>query len=133
MYVLKTKTCKWDRKLGYLHLNYDKGVDVLWDTIDVATHFGFITSPAQGSFHVVDVDTGEIMKDSEGKEIKIRGKKEVVRYFEQNPDQWRRLYDLVYDKLKQKEDPHIKAFEEMLGINVYESLGVSEATNLEEV
>ena len=133
MYVLKTKTCKWDRKLGYLHLHYDKGVDVLWDTIDVATHFGYITSPAQGSFQLVDVDTGEVMCDSEGKEIKIRGKKNLVAYFEENVEQWRRLYDLVYNKLKQKEDPHIKAFEDLLNVDIREALGVSTDTNLEEM
>lgn len=133
MYVLKTKTCKWDRKLGYLHLNYTKGVDVLWDTIDVATHFGYIVSPAQGTFQLVDIDTGEVMLDSEGKEIRIRGKKNLVSYFEENVEQWRRLYDLVYNKLKQKESPHIKAFEELLNVDVREKLGVSEDANLEEI
>ncbi len=133
MYVLKTKTCKWDRKLGYLHLNYTKGVDVLWDTIDVATHFGYIISPAQGTFQLVDIDTGEVMLDNEGKEIRIRGKKNLVTYFEENVDQWRRLYDLVYAKLKQKESPHIKAFEELLNVDVHEKLGVSTETNLEEI
>lgn len=123
MYVLKTKTCKWDRKLGYLHLHYDKGVDVLWDTIDVATHFGYIDSPAQGTFQLIDIDTGEVMCDSEGKEIKIRGKKNLVSYFEENVDQWRRLYDLVYAKLKQKEDNNIVAFEKLLSIDIEERLG----------
>lgn len=133
MYVLKTKTCKWDRKLGYLHLNYTKGVDVIWDTIDVATHFGYIQNPAQGTFALVDIDSGEVMTDADGKEIRIRGKKGLVAYFEEHPAEWRRLYDLVYTKLRQKEDPHIKAFEEMLNINIHEALGVSEETNLEEV
>ena len=133
MYVLKTKTCKWDRKLGYLHLHYDKGVDVIWDTIDVATHFGYITSPAQGTFCLVDIDTGEMLCDSEGKEIRIRGKKNLVAFFEENVAEWRRLYDLVYEKLKQKEDPHIKAFEDMLNIDIHEKLGVSVNTNLEEM
>jgi hypothetical protein len=133
MYVLKTKTCKWDRKLGYLHLNYDRGVDVLWDTIDVATHFGYIDNSVQGTFKLVDIDTGEIMTDKEGNEIKIRGKKNLVTYFREHVDEWRRLYDLVYNKLKQKEDPHIKAFEELLNVDVREKLGVSDETNLEEM
>lgn len=133
MYVLKTKTCKWDRKLGYLHLNYTKGVDVIWDTIDVATHFGYIQSPAQGTFTLVNVDTGELICDASGKEIRIRGKKNLVAYFEENPLEWRKLYDLVYEKLRQKESPHIKAFEEMLNVNIHEALGLSEETNLEEV
>ena len=121
--VLKTKTCKWDRKLGYMHLDYNKGVDVLQDTLDVATHFGYIDNSVQGSFKLVDVDTGEVMLDSEGKEIKIRGKKNLTAYFRENVDQWKRLYDLVYDKLRQKEDPYIKSFEDMLSVNLEEKFG----------
>lgn len=121
--VLKTKTCKWDRKLGYMHLDYNKGVDVLQDTLDVATHFGYIDNSVQGSFKLVDVDTGEVMLDSEGKEIKIRGKKNLTAYFRENVDQWKRLYDLVYDKLRQKEDPYIKSFEDMLSVDLEEKFG----------
>lgn len=123
MYVLKTKTCRWDRKLSTYSLNYSKGVDVVADTVEVATHFGYIQNPAQGSFTVVDPDTGEIMKDENGKDIKIRGKKNLVDYFRNNLNMWKKIYDLCEDKLKQKDDPFIKSFEEMLNINLEEKLG----------
>lgn len=123
MYILKTKTCKWDRKLSYYTLNYTRGIDVVADTVDVATHFGYIQNPAQGSFTVVDPSTGEIMKDSEGKDIKIRGKKNLVDYFRNNLDIWKKIYDLCEEKLKQKDDPFIKSFEEMLSMNLDEKLG----------
>jgi recombination protein RecA len=118
--VLKTKTCKWDRKLGYMHLNYTKGIDVLQDTLDVATHFGYIDNSVQGTFKLIDIDTGEIMCDEAGNEIKIRGKKNLVAYFRDNITQWKRLYDLVYNKLKQKDDPFIVSFEKMLDRNIDE-------------
>ena len=134
VYVLKTKVCKWDRKLGYMHLNYTKGVDILQDTLDVATHFGYIDNSVQGTFKLVDPDTGEIMQDEEGNDIKIRGKKNLTAYFREHTTQWRRLYDLVYDKLQIKEDPFIKSFEELLSIDLNEKLGVDiNSTNLEEV
>ena len=123
MYILKTKTCRWDRKLSSYSLNYSRGVDVVADTVDVATHFGYIQNPAQGSFTVVDPSTGELMKDSEGKDIKIRGKKNLVEYFRNNIDIWKKIYDLCEEKLKQKDDPFIKSFEEMLGVNLEEKLG----------
>ena len=123
MYILKTKTCKWDRKLSYYTLNYTRGIDVVADTVDVATHFGYIQNPAQGSFTVVDPSTGEIMKDSDGKDIKIRGKKNLVDYFRNNLDIWKRIYDLCEEKLKQKDDPFIKSFEEMLNVDLDEKLG----------
>lgn len=122
--VLKTKVCKWDRKLGYMHLNYDRGVDILEDTLDVATHFGFIDNSVQGSYKVLNPETGEIMLDDEGKEVKIRGRKNLRPYFESHPEIWRKLYDKVYNKLRMKEDPNIVAFEKMLNLNIEESFGI---------
>ena len=133
-YVLKTKICKWDRKLGYMHLDYDKGVDVVWDTIDLATHFGFIDNSVQGSFKLVNPDTGELMLDENGEHIKIRGKKNLVLYFRDHTVECKKLYDMVYEKLSEKENPHIKSFEEMLEIDLSEKLGVDlDKVNLEEI
>lgn len=133
VYVLKTKTCKWDRKLGYYHLNYDKGVDIVADTIDVATHFGYIDDSVQGTFKFINPDTGEPILDSEGNPVKIRGKKNVAEYLRNNVDVWRDIYDKCYDKLKQKDDPNIIAFERMLNVDIYEKLGISDKNvNLEE-
>lgn len=125
MYVLKTKVCKWDRKLGTAHLNYTKGIDILRDTIDLATYFGFIDTPAAGTFRIINPDNGELQLDSEGNEIKIRGKKNLVPYFEEHLDTWRKLYDKVYDKLQVKDDPNIVAFEKMLNIDLTEKLGIN--------
>ena len=122
--VLKTKVCKWDRKLGYMHLNYTKGIDILEDTLDVATHFGYIDNSVQGTYKILDPDTGEIMFDSEGKEIKIRGRKNLRPYFESHPEIWNKLYNKVYDKLRLKEDPNIIAFEKMLNLNIEEKFGI---------
>lgn len=124
--VLKTKVCKWDRKLGRIYVNYDRGVDIMQDTIEVAIYFGLIDNSVQGSFKVIDPETGELMCDDEGKEIKIRGKKNVKPYFEQHPELWRKLYDKVYEKLSEKENPNIIAFEKMLNINIDETFNISE-------
>ena len=122
--VLKTKVCKWDRKLGYMHLNYDRGVDILEDTLDVATHFGFIDNSIQGSYIILDPDTGEAMKDVNGKDIKIRGRKNLRPFFDANPDIWKKLYTKVYDKLRIKEDANIVAFEKMLNTSIEEKFGI---------
>ena len=133
-YVLKTKVCRWDRKLGYMHLNYVRGVDWLWDTIDVATHLGFLDNSVQGTFKVIDPNTGEIVKDDQGNEIKIRGKKNVLTYFQANPVEARKLYERCYNKLKVKEDPFIQSFESMLEIDLSEKLGLDiNSVNLEEI
>lgn len=133
-YVLKTKICKWDRKLGMMHLNYTRGVDMVVDTLDIARYFGFVDEPKQASFRIIDPTTGEILCDETGKEIAIRGKKSLIDFFrdEQNIPIWRKLYDACYEKLKQKEDPYIKSFEEMLNINFEEKLGFNLTEQLED-
>lgn len=121
--VLKTKTCRWDRKLSYYSLNYTKGVDILKDTIDMSIYFGLIDNSTQGSYKLIDLETGEIKKDSDGNEIKIRGKKNLKPYFLEHKEEWKKLYDLCYDKIRDKEPGNYKSFEEMLNIDLNEKLG----------
>ena len=112
--VLKTKTSKWDRKGGSYTLNYTKGIDILSDTIETALHFGLIDKINQSSYVLIDPETGEVKLDKDGKEIKIVGRKNLNTYFNEHLDEWKIIYDAVYDKIKQKESPFIKSFEEML-------------------
>lgn len=121
--VLKTKTSKWDRKGGSYRLNYVKGIDILSDTIEAALHLGFIDNSTQGSYKIINPDTGEVELDEDGNEIKIRGKNNVNKYFEEHHEEWKKLYDKVYEKIKQKEDPYILSFQKMLNSNIEESFG----------
>ena len=120
--VLKTKTCRWDRKLSYYSLNYRKGVDILQDTIDMAIYFGLIDNSIQGFYKILNED-GTPKLDESGKEIKIRGKKNLKPYFEEHKEEWKKLYDICYDKIRDKEPGNYKSFEEMLNINLNEKLG----------
>lgn len=112
--VLKSKTSRMDRKGGSYRLHYTKGIDILNDTIEAAIHFGFVDNSVQGSFKIVNPDTGEIVLDDEGNPIKIRGRANVNKYFEEHPTEWKKLYSKVYDKIKQKEDASVKSFEQLL-------------------
>lgn len=123
MYILKTKTCRWDRKLSQFSLNYSRGVDIIRDLIEVAIWLDIIKNPAQGTYVIVDPDTGEVLKDANGKELKIRGKKNIKQIFEDDLKLYKKVYDHVYLKISQKDDPFIKSFEEMLGVNLEEKLG----------
>lgn len=122
--VLKTKVCPWDRKLGRMHISYSQGVDIMQDTIEVATHLGFIDNSVQGTFKILDPDTGEVMTDADGELVKIRGKKNIKPYFEEHIDLWKKLYDKVYEKIGQKNDPNIVAFEKLLNLNLNEVFNV---------
>ncbi|WP_300924671.1 AAA family ATPase [uncultured Clostridium sp.] len=123
--LLKSKFCRSDRKLGRCHLHYRKGVDLLWDTIEVATFFGLIDDSTQGSFKIVNPETGEFVLDENGEPIKIRGKKNVKPYFEEHPQLWKSIYDKIYEKLSEKTDNSIKSFEELLNVNMQEQFEVN--------
>lgn len=123
--LLKSKFCRSDRKLGRCHLHYRKGIDLLWDTLEVATFFGLIDDSVQGSFKLFDPDTGEYIVDENNEPIKIRGKKNLKPYFEEHPQLWKKIYDKVYEKLSVKTDPSIKSFEELLNVNMQEQFEVN--------
>ena len=123
--LLKSKFCRSDRRLSFIHLNYRKGVDILWDTIELAINIGLIDNSTQGSFKLIDPETGEILHDENGEELKIRGKKNLKPYFESHPEKWKKLYDKVYEKISIKDDATIKSFEELLNIDVNEHFGVA--------
>jgi recombination protein RecA len=129
--LLKTKFCRWDRKLGRCHLNYTKGIDILLDTIELATYFGIIVSPASGSFQLTDPATGELICDETGTPIKIRGQKNIKPYFEENLNLWRKVYDKVYELLSKKEDTNIMSYERMLGLDVDSLFGINLALESE--
>lgn len=131
--VLKTKTSRWDRKVGSYRLNYVKGVDILSDTIEAAIHFGLIDNSTQGSYKIIDIATGEIKKDSNGDEIKIRGRKNVDTYFNEHLDEWKYLYDAIYEKIKEKESPFTEKYNEMYDLDIDKDFGLEGIENLEEM
>lgn len=115
--VLKTKVCKWDRKVGYMHLNYVDGVDYIEDTIDVATHFGYIDNSIQGSYGIIDIETGEVL-------TKIRGRKNLKPYFLENKKIWNKLHKSIYEKLSDKNEGSITAFNKMMDEDIEKKFGV---------
>ena len=81
--IVKTKVDKPDRKTGYYTLMYDYGIDEVMDLIDVAMKYGIIQK-AGAWFNFVDLDTGEVITDETGKEIKLQGMPNVIDYLKNN-------------------------------------------------
>jgi len=82
--IVKTKVDKPDRKTGYYTLMYDYGIDEIMDLVDVAMKYGIIQK-AGAWFNFVDTDTGEVITDESGKEIKLQGQPNVIQYLRDNP------------------------------------------------
>ena len=133
VYLEKIKTARWDRKLGTTNLNYAYGLDIMQDTIDTAIRLGLIDNSTQGSFRLVDPDTGEVLTDEEGNELKIRGKKNIKPYFNEHPELFKSLYNKCYEMMERKEDTNIVSFERLLGIDVDQVLTNDENIDEKEV
>lgn len=120
--LIKTKFCRWDRRLGRCHLNYVRGFDILQDTIDVAMAFDIIKKVSTGWYAVTDPDTGEYLTD------KIHGEGNIKPFFEEHPDIWRRTYDKIYELMSIKDSPNSVSFEKMLDVDLNELFNM----NIEE-
>ena len=114
MAVLKTKVCKWSRKSGSSTFSYTDGVDYIQDSIDCAIKLGLIDNSVQGSFKLIDLETGEILKDEEGNELKIRGKKNLKPWFKEHPQEFKKMYNKIYELISQTGDTNIQKFEELM-------------------
>lgn len=93
--IAKTKVCKPDRRVGFYTLRYDTGIDKVADTVEVALKYGIINQ-AGAWFTFVDIDTGEIISDDEGEQIKLQGKPNLIEYLEDN----QYLLDEINNKIK---------------------------------
>jgi len=88
--IVKVKTCPPTRRTGFYTINYETGIDYLRDLIEVAIKYGIIAQRGAW-FSIVDIDTGEVLKD------KIQGQAAVFTYLEDenNAQTLRKIEDLL--------------------------------------
>ncbi len=92
--IEKSKVCRSDRRLGYYTLNYLEGIDYINDMVDVLLQTGYIVQ--NGSyFTLVDAETGEVLCDKDGKEIKVQGRTNLYKRLKEDSE----LYDLITSKV----------------------------------
>lgn len=96
--VLKQKVDKPDRRTGYYTLMYDYGIDEIADLIEVAIKYG-IVNKAGAWFNFVDIETGEIVCDEEGKEIKVQGQANLAAMLREN--------DVLLEELRDQVNSHL--------------------------
>lgn len=91
--IAKTKVDKPDRKTGFYTLMYDYGVDEISDLVEVAIKYGIIHK-AGAWFNFCDTETGEIITDENGQEIKIQGMANLVKFIKED--------DIMLDELRER-------------------------------
>lgn len=101
MTIVKTKVCKPDRRLGYYTLNYTNGIDTIEDTIDMAVMYNILVQRGAW-FQFIDPETGEVLKDKEGTELKFQGKARLLNYLREDKDAYNKLWEEVNTKLMEE-------------------------------
>ena len=96
--IVKTKTCKPNRRLGFYTLNYTDGIDIVADTIELALNYRFIVQTGSW-FTMMDPDTGEIITDEDGNDLKFQGIIKLMNYLEENDILLEELIDRVNEKI----------------------------------
>ena len=96
--LIKTKVCKPDRKVGFYTLNYLNGIDYVSDAFDVAVKLNII-SQSGAWFSVVDIQTGEIMKDEDGNDMKYQGRSKLIDELKSNAI----LYEYIIESIEELE------------------------------
>ena len=97
--VEKTKICRPDRKLGACTLVYETGIDSKMDYINLALKEGIIKQ-AGAWFTFIDPETGEMICDEEGSEVKVQGMKNLPEYLTENAE--------LYEKIKNHIDAVVR-------------------------
>ena len=77
--IVKTKVDKPDRRTGFYTLMYDYGIDEIADLVEVGIKYGIINKSGSW-FSFCDIDTGEILTDDEGKELKFQGQSKLADF-----------------------------------------------------
>lgn len=91
--VVKSKSCRSDRRNGFYTLTYMNGIDAIKDTIACAVEFEFIQKRGAW-FNIVDTETGELVP-----ELKFQGERKVIQYFNEHPEEYKKLWKQVNDKI----------------------------------
>ncbi len=81
--IMKNKTAPCNRGGGFITFRYATGVDWVHDLLEIAVGFGFIVRVNNVTYQLVDLETGAVLQDEEGNDL--RGKKaDLIEYIKTN-------------------------------------------------
>lgn len=96
MSMPKNKTCPATRRTGFYTLNYENGIDVLRDTIEVAIKFDIIQQSGAW-FDIIDIDTGEVIAS------KIHGMNNVYIQLQEDAEMYAKISSMINKRILQSD------------------------------
>lgn len=88
--ITKNKTAPCNRGGGFITYDYVNGMNSVKDMLDIATTFDFIHRVNNITYELVNLETGELYIDEDGKEL--RGKKQFLIDYINSHDTFRTKY-----------------------------------------
>lgn len=102
--ITKQKSAPFDRKNASYYLMARSGIRTDMDLAQVAvTKYGIIKKSGAW-FIICDPDTGEVLMNEAGKDLKLHGMASVYDYLQNNPDYYKKLEKFVVDDLSKNEE-----------------------------
>ena len=102
--IIKNKTASTQRGGGFLTYRYDTGIDWLYDTLEVAMKYNFVSRPSKVKYELVNLETGETYKDKETNELlSFVGKDKVKEYFAAHPAFQKEYVDMLTRHISKSE------------------------------
>lgn len=100
MEIIKSKAFKPNRRLGSYTLKYYEGIDQLADLVTMAMTYNFIVQG--GSWYsFLDPDTGEILTDPDGNELKFQGMAKLLQFLREDEYMFEELKEQVLAKIEE--------------------------------
>lgn len=88
--ITKNKTAACNRGGGFITYRYETGMDKMHDLLEIATTFDYIKRLNNVSYELINLETGEVLKDEDGKDL-IGKKAVLIDYINTHP-QFRTTY-----------------------------------------
>lgn len=100
MEIIKSKAFKPNRRLGSYTLKYYEGIDQMADLVTMAMTYNFIVQG--GSWYsFLDPDTGEILTDPDGNELKFQGMAKLLQFLREDEYMFEELKEQVLAKIEE--------------------------------
>lgn len=100
MEIIKSKAFKPNRRLGSYTLKYYEGIDELADLVTMAITYNFIVQ-AGSWFSFMDPDTGEVIGDPDGNDLKFQGMSKLLEFLREDEYMYEELKEQVLSKIQE--------------------------------
>lgn len=98
MEIVKSKAFKPNRRLGSYTLKYYEGIDDLADLVTMAITYNIIVQ-AGSWFSFIDPETGEVIPDADGNDLKFQGMPKLLQFLREDEFMYEELKEQVLAKI----------------------------------